>query len=68
MAYSLEQIYAALGKVENGGAMVADLQDAISKTRNEAATSRLDRNKVLDALGLRNTENNAGGLTHPWRI
>jgi len=62
MAYSLEQIYEALGKVENGGAMVADLQEAISKTRNEAATSRLDRNKVLDALGLRNTENNAGGL------
>lgn len=53
MAYTLSQIYAALGQVENGGAMVADLQDAISAVRNEAAASRAARNKVLDALGLR---------------
>ncbi len=28
MAYSLQQIYEALGKIDNGGAMVADLQEA----------------------------------------
>ena len=53
MAYTLQQIYEALGKVENGGAMVADLQDVISQTRNEAAASRVAKNKVLDALGIR---------------
>lgn len=40
MAYTLQQIFEALGKVENGGAMVADLQDVISKTRTEAANNR----------------------------
>lgn len=57
MAYTLQQIYEALGKVENGGAMVADLQDVISSTRNEAANSRVSRNKVLDILGLRDGDN-----------
>lgn len=57
MSYTLQQIYEALGKVENGGAMVADLQDAISAARNEAAASRVAKNKVLDALGLRGEDN-----------
>lgn len=57
MSYTLQQIYEALGKVENGGAMVADLQDAISVARNEAAASRVAKNKVLDALGLRGEDN-----------
>ncbi|HAM04949.1 MULTISPECIES: hypothetical protein [unclassified Megasphaera] len=57
MAYTLQQIYEALSKIENGGTMVADLQDAISKVRAEAATNRVSRNKVLDALGLRDGEN-----------
>lgn len=62
MAYTLEQIYEALGKVENGAGMVNDLKDAITKTRNEAATSRINKNKVLDALGLRDDENSLSGL------
>lgn len=37
MAYTLQQIFEALGKVENGGSMVADLQTEISKVRSEAA-------------------------------
>ena len=41
MAYTLEQILAALGKVENGGIMVADLQSLISSTRNEAAAMKM---------------------------
>lgn len=57
MAYTLQEIFAALGKTENGGAMVADLQDAISQVRNEAASYRTKRNEVLDALGLRDGEN-----------
>ncbi len=57
MAYTLQQIYEALSKIENGGTMVADMQDAISKVRAEAATNRVSRNKVLDALGLRDGEN-----------
>ena len=57
MAYTLQQIFEALGKVENGGAMVADLQDVISKTRTEAANNRVARNKVLDMLGLRDGDN-----------
>lgn len=36
MAYTLQQIFEALGKVENGGSMVADLQTEISKVRSEA--------------------------------
>lgn len=54
MAYTLDQIYEALGKIENGGTMVADLQDVIRGTREEAAKSRIEKNKVLDALNLRN--------------
>lgn len=50
MAYTLEQIFGALGGVENGGAMVADLQSIISTARNEAAANRVERNRVLDAL------------------
>ncbi len=57
MAYTLQQIFEALGKIENGGAMVADLQDVISKTRTEAANNRVARNKVLDLLGLRDGDN-----------
>lgn len=57
MAYTLQQIFETLGKVENGGAMVADLQDVISKTRTEAANNRVARNKVLDMLGLRDGDN-----------
>lgn len=56
MAYTLQQIYEALSKIENGRTMVADMQDAISKVRAEAATNRVSRNKVLDALGLRDGE------------
>ena len=54
MAYTLDQIYEALGKIENGGTMVADLQDVIRGTREEAAKNRIEKNKVLDALNLRN--------------
>ena len=46
MAYTLEQIYEALGKIENGGTMVADLQDVIRSTRDEAAKSRIEKNKI----------------------
>ena len=56
MAYTLEQIFEALGKADNGGAMVADLQSIISTARNEAAAYRVDRNKVLDALGIRESK------------
>ena len=59
MAYTLEQILAALGKVENGGIMVADLQSLISSARNEAAA-----NMVLDALGLRGSENPEAALNN----
>ncbi|MDY6303910.1 MAG: hypothetical protein SPL32_06485 [Succiniclasticum sp.] len=64
MAYTLEQILAALGKVENGGIMVADLQSLISSARNEAAANRVERNKVLDALGLRGSENPEAALNN----
>jgi nucleoside-diphosphate-sugar epimerase len=57
MAYTLQQIYEALGKIENGGPMVADLQNAIGTIRGEAASNRTSRNKVLDALGLRDGDN-----------
>ena len=39
--YTLDQIFAALGGVENGGAMVADLQALITGARNEAAANRV---------------------------
>ena len=57
MAYTLQQIFEDLEKVENGGSMVADLQTEISKVRSEAANNRISRNKVLDALGLRDSDN-----------
>ncbi|WP_288907339.1 hypothetical protein [uncultured Megasphaera sp.] len=62
MAYTLEQIYEALGKIENGGTMVADLQDAIRGARDEAAKSRIEKNKILDALNLRNGGDPDGNL------
>ena len=64
MAYTLEQIFEALGKADNGGAMVADLQSIISTARNEAAANRVERNKVLDALGLRGSENPEAALNN----
>lgn len=60
--YTLEQIYEALGKVENGGTMVADLQDAIRGARDEAAKSRIEKNKILDQLNLRNSGDTEGAL------
>lgn len=54
--YTLEQIFEALGKAENGGAMAADLQNLITGVRNEAAANRVEKNKVLDALGLRSSD------------
>lgn len=57
MAYTLEQIYEALGKVENGGTMVADLQDVLRSARDEAAKNRIDKNNLLDKLNLRNSGN-----------
>ena len=63
MAYTLQQIFEALGKIENGGSMVADLQTEIGKVRSEAANNRISRNKVLDdlvrpsAVGRRPSEN-----------
>lgn len=62
MAYTLEQIYEALGKIENGGTMVADLQDVIRSTRDEAAKSRVEKNKILDALNLRSGGDPDGNL------
>ncbi|WP_337470271.1 hypothetical protein [Acidaminococcus fermentans] len=62
--YTLDQIFAALGGVENGGAMVADLQAIITGARNEAAANRVERNKVLDALGLRGSENPEAALNN----
>lgn len=62
--YTLEQIFAALGGVENGGAMVADLQALITGARNEAAANRVERNKVLDALGLRGSDNPEASLNN----
>ena len=52
MAKTLKEIYEALGKVDGGTEMIADLQDEFSKVRNEAATKRVERNKVLEALGI----------------
>ena len=47
MAYTLQQIFEALEKVENGGSMVADLQTEISKVRSEAANNRISRKKYF---------------------
>lgn len=52
MAYTLKQIYAALGAVENGTEMIADLQQELSNVRNEAAQKRIEKNKILEALGI----------------
>ena len=60
--YTLEQIFEALGKIENGGTMVADLQDAIRKAREEAAKSRIEKNKILDQLNLRQGDDVDGAL------
>ena len=60
--YTLEQIYEALGKIENGGTMVADLQDAIRGARDEAAKNRLENNKILDQLNLRQSGDTDGAL------
>ncbi|WP_044503178.1 hypothetical protein [Megasphaera massiliensis] len=62
MPYTLEQIYEALSKIENGGTMVADLQDVIRGTREEAAKNRIEKNKILDALNLRNGGDQDGNL------
>lgn len=57
MAYTLEQIYTALGGIENGGAMAEDLQQLIKSTRDEAAKSRIEKNNILDKLNLRGSDN-----------
>ncbi|WP_297018168.1 hypothetical protein [uncultured Dialister sp.] len=62
--YTLEQIFEALGKAENGGAMVADLQNLITGVRNEAAANRVEKNKVLDALGLRSSDDPQSALNN----
>lgn len=62
MTYTLEQIYEALGKIENGGTMVADLQDAIRGARDEAAKNRIEKNKILDQLNLRQSGDTDGAL------
>lgn len=60
--YTLEQIYEALGKIENGGTMVADLQDAIRGARDEAAKNRIEKNKILDQLNLRQSGDTDGAI------
>ena len=62
--YTLEQIFEALGKAENGGAMAADLQNLITGVRNEAAANRVEKNKVLDALGLRSSDDPQSALNN----
>lgn len=52
MAYTLQQIYAALAAVQNGPDMMMDLQNEISNLRTEAATHRSAKQKVLSALGI----------------
>ena len=60
--YTLEQIYEALGKIENGGTMVAYLQDAIRGARDGAAKNRIEKNKILDQLNLRQSGDTDGAL------
>lgn len=60
--YTLEQIYEALGKIENGGTMVAYLQDAIRGASDEAAKNRIEKNKILDQLNLRQSGDTDGAL------
>lgn len=62
MAYTLEQIFESLGKVENGGTMVADLQDVIRAAREEAAKNRIEKNNILDQLNLRTGGDQEGAL------
>lgn len=52
MAYTLQQIYAALAAVQNGPDMMMDLQSEVSNLRTEAATHRTAKQKVLSALGI----------------
>lgn len=52
MAYTLQQIYAALAAVQNGPDMMMDLQNEVSNLRTEAATHRTAKQKVLSALGI----------------
>lgn len=52
MAYTLQQIYAALAAAPNGPDMLLDLQNEVSNLRTEAATHRTAKQKVLSALGI----------------
>lgn len=53
MAFTLQQIYAALAATgENGSAMMLDLQNEIGTLRTEAANHRSAKQKVLSALGI----------------
>lgn len=52
MAFTLQQIFAALAAVENGPNMIADLQQEFTNLRGEAAKHRTDKQKVLQALGI----------------
>lgn len=56
MGYTLQQIYAALAAVEKGPEMLVDLQNEISNLRAEAGNYRTSRKKVLDALGLKDSD------------
>ena len=58
MAYTLKQIYATLaGAGENGTEMLADLQQEIANIRNEAAKRRTEKQDILKALSLDDTDN-----------
>ena len=52
MAYTLQEIYAALAAAQNGPAMLLDLQNEVSNLRSEAANQRSSKQKVLQALGI----------------
>lgn len=52
MAYTLQEIYAALAAAQNGPAMLLDLQNEVSNLRSEAANQRTSKQKVLQALGI----------------
>mgnify|MGYP001168685845 CR=1 FL=1 len=53
---TLQEIYAALAAVENGATMANTIQAEINRLRNEAATYRATKNKILQALGLQDGE------------
>src|SRR5574344_933541 len=58
MAYTLKQIYATLaGAGENGTEMLADLQQEMANIRNEAAKRRTEKQDILKALSLDDTDN-----------